>query len=112
MAKFKEYILEEGPFWDAICHGVKTGVAAFRSKRVEQSKPKEAKVTAKTLTQKILTAEGDDLKQVVKQMVDKGFTMKHGKVTKTPRVTNAKDWLLECIRTRAASASARSSAAT
>lgn len=107
MARFKEYILEEGPFWDAVCHGFKTGVDAFRSKRVEQSKPKEAKVTPKSLTQKILTAEGDDLKQVVKQIVDNGFKMKHGKVIKPPLVKNSKDWLLECIRTRAASASAR-----
>lgn len=113
MGNFKEFILEEGPLWDALCHGVKTGLEAFRSKRVEQKKPKEEpKVTPKTLTQKILTAEGDDLKALVKQIVDNGYTVKQGKVTKPPLVKNSTDWLLECTRTKRASGSARSKSMT
>lgn len=106
MARFKDFVLEEGPFWDAICHGVSKGMEAFKEKRAQQAK-KEERPKPKDLGQKLLAAEGEELKSVIKQIVDNGFTIKQGKVQKKPTETKATDWLLECIRTKKASRSAR-----
>lgn len=104
MAKFKDFVLEEGPFWDAICHGFSKGVEAFNDKRAQQTK-KQEKPKPKDLGQKLLAAEGEELKNVIKKIVDNGFTIKQGKVQKKPTEAKATDWLLECIRTKKASRS-------
>lgn len=101
--KFKEFVLSEGKFWDALCSGVKAGVKEFNKKRKEQKQPEP-----KTLTHKILSAEGKELEALVKQIVDNGYTIRQGKVQKPPERVKSTDWLLECTRTKKASASGRS----
>jgi len=75
--KFQEFVLEEGELWDA----VRVGVKAFREKRQEQ----KSVTQEKKLTDKILTAEGGELRKLVKQIVDKGLTVKDGEVVKPER---------------------------
>lgn len=95
MKRFKEFLLEEGPFLDAVCHGVKIGYEAFKRKRLEQKPPE-------SLAEKILSSEGEEVKQVAKELVDSGYKAKKGKITKTPKVKRSTDWLLECINTKTA----------
>lgn len=66
---FKQYVLEEGEVWDALCHGVKSGMKAYQQKRVEQKKHTDAH----KLAQQILNAEGSELQQLVKQIVAQGL---------------------------------------
>jgi hypothetical protein len=92
--KFKEFMLEEWEFWDAIKHGFRQGVKAFNQKRTDQAK----KTEAKTLTDKIISAEGKELESLIKQIVDNGYTIKQGQVQKPPKTQRASDWLLEYVR--------------
>jgi hypothetical protein len=93
--RFKDFVLEEGEIWDAVCHGVK----AFKQKRKQQAKKSEAK----KLGDAVLNAEGADLRRLVKQIVDKGYTVKN-EVVKPSRIKHMNKEVLECIRTRKASA--------
>ena len=91
--RFKEYMLEEGEMFDAIKHSVKTGVKAFRKKR-EQQKNKSVE---KALTDQIMTAEGEDLRRLIKQIVDKGLTVKNGKVQQPCRIKHMNKEVLEHV---------------
>lgn len=88
MQRFRDFVLEEGPFLDAFCHGVKTGYQAYKQKRTEL---KSSKPDKKVLLAKMLASEGDDLKAVIKQFVASGYSLKNKKEQKST------DWLAECI---------------
>jgi recombination DNA repair RAD52 pathway protein len=103
--KFKEYMFEEGDMFDALKHSVKTGVKAFRKKREEQSKRSEEKA----LTNQILTAEGDDLRRLIKQIVDKGLTVKNGEVIKPCRIKHMNKEVLEHVYAQRRNQAAESS---
>lgn len=95
--KFKEFVLEEGEFFDALKHGIKTGFNAFKVKRQEQKKE------SKDLRHKVLSAEGKELESLIKQIVDNKFSIQK-QCAKTQKET---DWLLECTSTRTTSHFAR-----
>lgn len=67
MAKFKQFILEEGDLLDAVKHGVKQGIKAFSAKRKQQE--------SKTLAGKILNADGKELESLIRQIVNDGFSI-------------------------------------
>lgn len=96
--KFKDYMIEEGEMFDAVKHGMSSGFKAFREKRVEQKN----KSDNDALTAKIVTAEGDELKQIIKQIVSKGLTVKDGKVQEPCRIKHVNKGVLECTRTKMA----------
>lgn len=98
--RFKDFILEEGELWDAVCFGVNKGLKAFKHKRQEQAKKSE---TTK-LTQQILSAEGADIRRLVKKIVDNGYSVKDGKVTDLPKRKLVSMEVLECTRIKMASA--------
>jgi hypothetical protein len=86
----KEYMIQEGPFWDALKHGVATGVKAYSKKRKELANKSEVKI----MTSKILGAEGKDLDVLLKQIVDNGYTIKNGAVQKPSLLVKSTDWLI------------------
>ena len=96
--RFKEFVLEEGDMIDALKHGFKTGIKAFQDKRKEQEK----KTQKQKMTDAILTAEGGDLRRLIKKIVDDGYTVSNGKVKDPSRVKHMNKEVLECIRTRKA----------
>jgi hypothetical protein len=90
MAKFKEYLLEEGEQWDAIVHGFKTGWTAYKDKRTEQKQ----KTIKEKVNEKLLTAEGEQLKDLVKQIVSNDFRVtRNGELKDKPDKMHA--WLNE-----------------
>lgn len=89
MAKFKEHIIAEGKFWDALKIGVKAGVKAFNKKRAEQSKKDDKK-----LGSKIIDAEGKELESLIRQMVDDGYRVRRGSLAKSSK-GGVNDWLME-----------------
>lgn len=98
--KFKDYVLEEGDLLDAVKHGFSAGFKAFRQKREQQAKKNEAK----TLKDKIMSAEGKELTVLIRNMVEKDMdiTAQCGKVEKST------EWLKECTGTKTERCSARS----
>lgn len=94
--RFKDFMLQEGEVWDALRHGVSTGVKAYKQKRADQKKQSEAD----KLSQKILSAEGKDLEQLVRQIVRQGYTLRNGKVVKPSKVKYMSQEVLECTTTR------------
>lgn len=97
MAAFKEYILEEGELWDAVKHGVSKGVKAFRQKQQQQKNKSEQK----TLMNQLMNAEGDELKLVIKKIVDNGYTIKGNGIEKMgTKPCHVNDWLYECTSTK------------
>ena len=95
--RFKEYI-NEGEIWDALCHGVKTGIRAFKEKRQEQKK----EPGPKALLNQMVNAEGKDLESLIQKAVENGFTAHRGKLEKRPIRKNSQ-WLLECTVIKKAS---------
>mgnify|MGYP001445025422 CR=1 FL=1 len=101
MGKFEEYMVDEG-FLDCLSHGVKEGWRAYAKKRAQEKKQDEKS----DLTQKIMTAEGDELKKLIRQMVEKNLTMdKNGKVKDASDGNNtiqtqATAWLREHVRSQ------------
>ena len=107
MGKFEEYMVEEG-FLDCLGHGVKEGWKAFAKKRAAEKKQDEKS----ELTQKIMTAEGDELKKLIRQMVEKNLTIdKKGKVKDAegsePVQSQAAAWLREHVRSQRRSKSSQ-----
>lgn len=96
-SEFKEFMLKEGQFWDALKHGVAVGVKEFSKKRKELATKSEMQ----TMTKKILDADGKELESLLKQIVEKGYTVKGGAVQKPSLKARSTDWLLECTRTKA-----------
>lgn len=94
--RFKEYMLEEGEMFDALKHGVSSGIKAFKKKRVEQKKASEEKA----LNDKIMTAEGEDLRRLIKQIVDKGLTVQNGRVQQPCRVKHMNKEVLENVHSQ------------
>ena len=92
-------MVEEG-FLDCVGHGVKEGWRAFSKKRTEERKQDKKQ----ELSQKILTAEGEQLKQLVRQMVSQSLTIdKEGKIEdegRTERKIKATSWLSEHVRSQ------------
>lgn len=103
MASFKQYVIEEGELWDAVKFGLSTGLKAFSKKREQQ----KAKSEPKTILRQMLSAEGEELKAVVKKIVDNGYTVKDGRVQKPSPVKHINSWLYECTTTRTESGSAK-----
>lgn len=87
--RFKEYLLEEGEIWDA----VRFGFQSYQRKRQEQKQ----KSVEKMIADKILSAEGKDLQQLVKRMVELGLTVQNGKVVKRPLVKTMSKEVLEHV---------------
>ena len=84
MGKFQNYMIEEGLF-GCIEHGVKEGWKSFAKKRAEEKRKDEKGEMSK----KILAAEGDQLKKLIRQMVDRNFTIdKEGKVQDAEKQRN------------------------
>lgn len=94
---FREYLLAEGDVWTAFCHGCKTGLKAYRHKRSEQKQSGEKKA----LAEKILSAEGKDLEQLVKKIVANGYTVRNGSVVQPDKQKSFHGEILECTSTRA-----------
>jgi hypothetical protein len=86
--------LEEGEMWDAVC----CGIGAFKKKRAQQKKVSQEK----KLTDKVMSAEGEELKALIKQIVADGYSVQSGKVKKPPRVKKMHKEMLECMITRTA----------
>lgn len=103
MARFKEYVLEEGELLDAIKAGVSAGLKAFQKKW--QDKPK--KPSGKELADKAMSAEGKELSSVIKQIVDDGYILHNGKIQKPPLRKRMQDWLHECTNIKKALRSAK-----
>lgn len=78
--KFRDFALQEGQLWDAVRHGVRKGFKAYKDKRVDQKRK------SNSLIQRIMSAEGEELKDLVKQMVDDRLTVSNGKVVPVPKV--------------------------
>ncbi len=100
MGKFEDYMVDEG-FLDCLGHGVKEGWRAFAKQRAQEKKQDEKS----ELTQKIMAAEGDELKKLVRQMVEKNLTVdKKGKVKDAegsePVQAQATAWLREHVRSQ------------
>jgi hypothetical protein len=93
LMRFREFMLEEGDMLDAIKHGVSTGVKAYKKKRSQQKK----RTKQQTLTDKIMAAEGDDLKNLISQIVDNGYTVRNGKVQEPDRVKHMSKEVLEHV---------------
>jgi len=96
LLRFREFVLEEGELWDAMRVGVDTGVKAFKHKRKDQSKQSEVK----KLSQQIFSAEGADLRLLVKKIVDNGYSIKNGEVVAPSREKLISKEVLECTRTK------------
>lgn len=106
--KFKEFVLEEGQFFDAIKIGLKAGFKAFRKAREQQATADEKK----QISDALMNAEGEQLKTLVCKMVDKGYTIQKDRVKKLSNRKSMNDWLYECINTKMESLLERSNAAT
>lgn len=78
--RFKEFVLEEGDVWDALCHSFSTGFKAYREKRDQQKNTTEQQ----KLTQKLFSAEGKELSAIIRQIVEKGYTVQQGQVINRP----------------------------
>lgn len=89
--RFRDYIaqdqLQEGEVWDAL----RVGFRAYKKKREEQRRVTEKKV----LADKIIAAEGEDLRQLVKQLVDQGLTVQNGKAVEPSRIKKMSKEVLE-----------------
>ena len=94
--RFKEFVLEEGEMFDAVKHGMSTGFKAFRAKREQQ----KHKTQADVLTDKIMTAEGEDLRILIKQIAAKGLMVKDGKVQEPSRIKPMNKEVLENVHTQ------------
>ena len=99
MGEFRDYV--EGVRLDALTHAVKVGVKAYRTKL----KKDQEKSEKKKIEDNVLSAEGDDLKQIIDRMVQKDYKLKDGKVSSEPRVKHFTDWLKECTTTKMESTS-------
>lgn len=97
--RFEKYMLEEGEFLDAMKVGVKAGFKAFRRKREAQAKTDEKRA----MDRKMLDAEGAELNNLIQQIVEKGYTIRNGKVVKPSPKQVLSNWLYECISTKMAS---------
>jgi len=75
-------MLVEGERWDALCHGFKTGVKTYKNKRQEQ----KAATECDKITQRLVTAEGKELEDLIKRIVKKGYVLKNGEVTDPVKV--------------------------
>jgi CRISPR/Cas system-associated exonuclease Cas4 (RecB family) len=91
MGQFKEFMLEEGEVWDAVVHGVSSGVKAFQKKRTEQKSATEKQ----KLSEKIIDADKKEIKDLVKKIVSNGYTIKNGQVKEAPKVQDMNGWLTE-----------------
>ena len=83
--RFKEFVLEEGDRWDALCHAVRKGTDAYKNKRKEQKNRTEMD----SLTEKLFASEGKELETVIKKIVEKGYTVLDGKVKEQPLVKHS-----------------------
>ena len=92
--KFREFILEEGEFLDAVCVGFK----AFSKERKKQAK----KTEFQKMSDDILSAEGADLQRLVQKIVDNGYSVKNGKVVKPPKHKSVSKEIFECTSTKKA----------
>lgn len=82
---FREYLLEEGDFLDA----VRCGYRAFQKKRQEQKQTADVKA----FMDKLLSAEGQDLKALIQQLVAK-------QPLRTPQRKKMSKEVLEHVRTQ------------
>lgn len=92
MGQFREFVVRECDLWDAMVHGVKKGYNAFKDKRKEQTKKSEKK----KISEKMLNAKNkDDIKDLVKSILDNGYTISNGRIKEVPDAQQANRWLTE-----------------
>lgn len=89
-SNFKEFILQEGDIWDAMKHGVKQGIAAYRDVRNKQTKVEKK---TKLFDQLMLAKSEAEIKAVVRNIVANGCTISDGKLVDKPEAENMNRWL-------------------
>ena len=91
--RFKDFIEQDKLNEVEIIDAVRCGFQAFKKKREEQKKQAEKKV----VLSKVLSAEGEDLKSIVKWMIDHDLTIQNGHVVKSGKVKTMSKEVLEAL---------------
>lgn len=92
MGKFQDFMIEEG-FFDCVFHGMNVGYKAYAKKRKQEAK-KDKKEDVK---RKYMSAEGEELKDIIKKMIEDDLTIdKNGEVI-NDKQRSEKDWLREHV---------------
>lgn len=94
MDRFRDYVISEGAYWDAVKTGFETGFKAFKAKRKEQQEAGEKKA----IRDKVLSVEGKDLEKLIARMVAKGYELKNGEIKDRPKEKTVRAWMLEGAR--------------